>query len=201
MAEAFHIELAQAEPAPPATQGGQGAITESPGEHKVFPPFDATTFASQLFWFAITFLLFYWLMSKVVLPRIGDIIATRRDRIAGDMAEAERARASSEEAAAAYEKELAEARAGANRIAEEARSQAKAETDSRRAAIESDLAMKLAAAEQRIGEIKSKALADVGAIAGEAAEAVVKALADVNVTAREVSDAVGNAMNERGSGV
>ncbi len=45
---------------------------------------------------------------------------------------------------------------------------------------------KVAAAESRIGDIKAKALADVGAIAGEAAEAVVKSLADVNVSTQEV---------------
>ena len=42
------------------TPGAEGAVTETPAEHKVFPPFDATTFASQLFWFAITFVIFYY---------------------------------------------------------------------------------------------------------------------------------------------
>lgn len=201
MAETFKIQLAQAEAVPAPGGGGTEAVTETPGEHKVFPPFDATTFASQLFWFALTFIIFYWLMSKVALPRIGGIIAARRSRIAADIAEAEQARAASEKAAIVYEKQLAEARAGAFTIAEEARVKAKAEADARRAAIESDLAKKLATAEERIGIIKTKALADVGAIAGEAAEAVVKSLADVNVTAREVSDTVSAVLNERGSRV
>ena len=34
----------------------------------VFPPFDSSTFASQLLWLAITFGLFYLLMSKVIVP-------------------------------------------------------------------------------------------------------------------------------------
>ncbi len=201
MAETWKIQLAQAEPVPAPGQGGTEAVTETPGEHKVFPPFDATTFASQIFWFVLTFAIFYWLMAKVALPRIGGIIAARRQRIAGDIAEAEHARAESERAAVAYEKQLAEARAGAFVIAEEARVKAKAEADARRAATESDLAKKLAAAEERIGSIKQKALADVGAIAGEAAEAVVKSLADVNVTAREISDTVSAVLDERGSRV
>ncbi len=56
----------------------------------VFPPFDSTHFASQLLWLAITFGLFYLLMSKVIIPRIGGILETRHDRIAQDLDEASR---------------------------------------------------------------------------------------------------------------
>ncbi len=196
MAEAFRIQLAQAEPGPAPAPGSETAGTEQP-EHKSFPPFDATHFASQLFWLAVTFLVFFWLITKVVVPRISGILANRQGRISADIAEAERAKESTEKAAAAYEKQLADARAGAFRIAEEARGKAKAEADVTRAKIEADLNQKLAAAESRIGDIKAKALADVGAIAGEAAEAVVKSLADVNVSTQEVGDAVYAALNER----
>lgn len=201
MADTLYIQLAQAEPVPPPGAGGTEAVTEAPSEHKIFPPFDATTFSSQLFWLVITFAIFYWLMAKVALPRISGILANRQDRISGDIAEAEKAKADSEKAAATYEKQLAEARAGAFTIAEEARTKAKAEADARRASIESDLQKKLAAAEARIGEIKARALADVGSIAGEAAEAVVKSLADVNLNAGEVGEAVSAAMAERGTRV
>ena len=79
----------------------QGTVQETPGEHKTFPPFDATTFASQLLWFAITFALLYYLMAKVALPRIGSILEGRRDRIAADLDQAERLKGESEDAAAA----------------------------------------------------------------------------------------------------
>ena len=63
----------------PASEHGRG-----------FPPFDATTFASQLFWFALTFILLYLLMSRVALPRIGTILEDRRKRVESDLAEAQR---------------------------------------------------------------------------------------------------------------
>ena len=86
-----------------------------------FPPFDSSTFSSQILWLAITFGLFYLFMSRVVLPRIGSILETRRDRIAQDLNEANRLKLESDQAFAAYEQELAEARSNAHEIAQTAR--------------------------------------------------------------------------------
>jgi len=178
----------------PAAPAGTSAVTETPAEHNVFPPFDVTTFASQLLWLAITFGVLYYLMAKVAVPRIAGIIEDRRDRIASDLDMADRLKTDSEEALAAYEKALAEARAKAFTIAEAARDEARAAADAQRAEVEADLNQKLAAAEARIAEIKQAALADVGAIAGEATQAIVKSLIDADVAADEVGAAVSSAM-------
>ncbi len=66
--------------------------------------------------------------------------------------------------------------------------------DAQRSEIEADLNKKLAAAETRIAEIKQAALADVGAIAGEATQAIVESLIDAEVAPDEVGDAVANTM-------
>jgi len=61
------------------------------GEHgRGFPPFDPSTFPSQLFWFALIFILLYVLMSRVALPRIGTILEDRRKQIDSDLADAQR---------------------------------------------------------------------------------------------------------------
>ena len=60
-------------------------------EHEAaFPPFDATHFPSQILWLAITFGVFYFLVSKMIAPRISGIIEARESRIASDLAEASR---------------------------------------------------------------------------------------------------------------
>ncbi|MCQ4631899.1 MULTISPECIES: F0F1 ATP synthase subunit B [Shinella] len=162
----------------------------------VFPPFDQTTFASQLLWLAITFGLFYLLMSKVVIPRIGSILETRHDRIAQDLDEASRLKAEADAAIAAYEQDLATARAKGNAIASTARDEAKAKADAERAKIEASLQEKIAGAETRIAEIKAKALADVGAIAEETTAAVVEQLIGAKATKAEVASAVKSAAGE-----
>ena len=43
------------------------------GERKNFPPFDKSTFASQLVWFAIFFIALYVIIARLAIPRIGGI--------------------------------------------------------------------------------------------------------------------------------
>ena len=175
--------------------GGTGVVVETEAEHKVFPPFDSTTFASQFLWLAITFVLLYWLVAKIAIPRIAGILAERQGRIAGDLQAAEQAKANSEAARLGYEKALADARASGFAIAETARNEAKAAADAERKGIEADLAAKLAEAEARIAGIKSEALSGVGAIAGEATEAIVKALVGADVTRSDVDQAVADSLS------
>ncbi len=144
--------------------------------HSAFPPFDAAYFPGQLLWLAITFGALYLIMSRVALPRIGSILETRRTRIEGDLREAERLRQETEKAAAAYEEALAEARRNAGVIAEETRASIKADIDGRRADVEAGLASRMAEAEARITADKNAALANVGNIAAETAQAVVAQL-------------------------
>lgn len=168
------------------------AATEeaSHGASGVFPPFDSSSFASQLFWLAITFGIFYLLMSRVVIPRISGILGVRRDRISRDLDEAQRLKDESDAAMAAYEQELAEARNSAHSIGQQARDKAKSAADTKRAKVEADLDEKLAASERQIAEIKSKALAEVDGIATDAVTMIVKELTGSTVTKADAGKAV-----------
>ena len=177
--------------------GGTGVLVETEAEHNVFPPFDSTTFASQLLWLAITFLLLYWLIAKIAIPRIAGILEARNGKIAGDIAAAERAKADSEAAREGYEKALADARARGFAIAETARGEAKAASDAERSRIEAGLATKLGEAETRIAGIKSQAMAEVGTIAGETTEAIVKAFIEADVARADVDRAVADTLGGR----
>src|SRR5450759_2452336 len=135
------------------------------GEHKgAFPPFQSQTFASQLVWLVIAFVLLYALMAKWALPRVGAIIENRQKRIADDIADAGRLKQQSDEAVAAYEKALADARARAQVIANETRDRASAAADARRKTLEAELNAKLAGAEKTIATTKQAAMSNVRAI-------------------------------------
>ena len=102
------------------------------------------TFASQLVWLVITFVLLYVMMAKVALPRIGAHHRERQKHIDDDLAEAGALKTQSDAAIAAYEKALADARARAQAIANEMRDKQAAEAEARRKRLES-------AAQRQIG--------------------------------------------------
>jgi F-type H+-transporting ATPase subunit b len=155
-----------------------------------FPPFEADTFASQLLWLAITFGALYFLMSRVALPRVASILEVRSDRIASDLAEAQRLKTESEQAIGAYETSLAEARSKAQKIAGETREKVQAEADAQKKAIDADLAARLAKAEKQIADTKTQALSNVRAIAVTAATDIVAQLLGDKPDAKDVESAV-----------
>jgi F-type H+-transporting ATPase subunit b len=153
------------------------AHTEVPHEGKgTFPPFNPSTFASQLVWLAIAFVVLYVLMSRLALPRIGKILDNRDASIKGDIAEAGRMKAQSDEAVAAYEKALADARGRAQAIANETRDKQAAAAEASRKSTEDRLNAKLADSEKTIAATKQSAMSNVRGIAADAARAIVEQL-------------------------
>jgi len=169
--------------------------TEQPSGHKgAFPPFNKTTFASQLFWLVIAFVLLYVLMAKLALPRIGAIIESRQKRIADDIADAGKLKIQSDEAIAAYEKALADARARAHAIANETRDKQAAAADATRKKIEGELNAKLTDAEKTIAATKKAAMANVRGIAADATKAIVERLIGTAPSDSAVDAAISDAL-------
>jgi F-type H+-transporting ATPase subunit b len=170
------------------------AHTEHPGGKPQFPPFNKETFASQLVWFAIFFIALYVIISRLAIPRIGSILETRRGRVEGDLAEANRFKGQSDDALKAYEKSLADARNRAQTLANETRDKLNAEAEVRRKALESQLNAKLADAEKTIAGTKSAAMSNVHGIAVDTASAIVQRLIGSAPAGGAVEAAVADAL-------
>ena len=168
------------------------AVPHEAGHAKVFPPLDAGTFAPQLIWLALTFGLLYLLLKRFYLPRVGEVIEERRERIQRDLAQAEKLKTETEQALANYEGALGEARGKAQAIVKGMRDTLAAEMEQERTALEAQIAAKLADAEARIAQSKAAALAGVSDIAGELAGAIVSRLSGREVSKDEVQKALVN---------
>ena len=154
------------------------------------PQLNSHTFAPQLFWLALTFGALFFILSKVTLPRIGEVITERSDRIARDIEAAQRLKGETDKALADYEKALADARGKASGMAKETRAKLADETDKEKARVEGQISAKLAQAEKRIGETKTKALTAVNDIAAETATLVISKLIGQDVTLADVKKAL-----------
>jgi F-type H+-transporting ATPase subunit b len=170
------------------------AHTEQPAGHRAFPPFQKDPFASQLVWLTVTFALLYVLMAKVALPRVGAILATRSKHISDDLAAAEKLKEQSDAAHQAYEKELSDARARAQAIANTTREKHAHEAEVTRQHLESQLNDRLAAAETSIAATRTAAMANVRTIAVDAAAAIVERLVGRIPAETEVAAAVADVL-------
>jgi F-type H+-transporting ATPase subunit b len=155
-----------------------------------FPPFDASTFPGQIFWLVLTFGVLYYLMSKIALPRVAEILETREGKIDGDLKAAAAMQDKAKAAGEAYEKLLADAKAGAQATAQKAKDAAAAATEAKRKIVEADTATKLATSEASINTARDKAMGNVAGIAADTAADIVKRITGVAPKADELKRAV-----------
>jgi F-type H+-transporting ATPase subunit b len=156
---------------------GTGAHTGADGGHGGgFPPFESSTFASQLVSLVIAFVALYVIVSRIALPRVESVIDARQNAIEGDLAAAQKLKDESDAALKAYEAELAAARTRAQAIGSETRDKLNAQSEAERKALEDRLSVKLADAEKTIASTRTAAMSNVRGIASDAATAIVRQL-------------------------
>ncbi len=180
--------------AAPTAPGKTHATTQQTSDKKGgLPQLNAEDFAPQLVWLALTFGALYWIMSRVALPRIADVIEKRRGRIAADLDAARQFRKKSEIAEAAYKADLAEAKAKAHTIAQDKRDELNARTESKRADVDAKINAKLAESEQRIKSAKGAALKEINKIATSTTGEIVNHLIGDKVSDKDLAAALKSA--------
>lgn len=174
-------------------------IASGPALAQGLPQLDRTTFAPQVIWLAIAFAVLYWAMSRIALPRIGEVLAERQNKIDGLLERAEDLKTEAEAVLAAYDKAIAKARADAREVVRQAAGRAAKTAADRHAALASRLGEEIKAGEARINEAKDRALAGIGPAATEIARAVVARLAGEAVDARALAPTIDATLRERRS--
>jgi F-type H+-transporting ATPase subunit b len=160
------------------------------------PQLEASTFISQLFWLAVTFVILYWVMWKIVIPRIADVLQDRQERIDDDLEKAETLRNEAAGVLDAYEKTVADGRAQAQAILREAAQQNDKAAAERQTALGAQLAQQTAEAEKRIDAAREEALANIRTVAAETAQAAAMRLSGASITRDEAEEAVASILAE-----
>jgi F-type H+-transporting ATPase subunit b len=140
------------------------------------PQLDFTTFPSQIFWLAVTCFVLFHLMNKIALPRIASVLEERADAIADDLDRAEEFKRKADEAGAAYQQALADARTTAQGIIAEARAAIQQEVDAEMAEADAEISARAGESEKRIREIRDSAIAAVAEVANDTAIAIIEAV-------------------------
>lgn len=160
------------------------------------PQLDPSKFATQIFWLAVTLTLFLFAMRNMALPRIGNALDERRNKIDDDLDKAARHREEAEAAMAAYEKALAEAVAEAQAVQRQTAQDIAKRAADRRGELASRLAADAKEAEARIAAAKEPALANLQDMAAEVVQEAAAKLAGVKVTSADAKASVSAALKE-----
>lgn len=147
-----------------------------------FPPFDQTTFPSQIFWLVITFAVLLVVIWRIVVPRIGGTLADRKSRLASELGKAEQDRRDAEHAWATYQNTLVEARQRARTVIEDNRARVVAEAEKAEAVADTEAQDAIAKAEARLAGLRAEAKQHIMRAAQDAA---------VDIVARLTGDIVG----------
>tara|TARA_R110002072_G_scaffold4706_9_gene32898 strand:+ start:4133 stop:4699 length:567 start_codon:yes stop_codon:yes gene_type:complete len=152
------------------------------------------TFVSQAFWLVVTFTTLYFIMARLVLPRVTEVMEERRHKIDDDLARATRLKTEASDVMADYEQALAEARGQASASLKLISDELDAAAAARQDSFMQELAEKNRQAEKRIAEATAAAMSNLKTVAGEAAVAVTQKLVGVKPTKAKVEKAVNEAV-------
>ena len=125
------------------------------------PQFDIETFSSQIFWLLICFVLFYYIMSKVILPKINQSLSSRRDKIMHDIDSAQTYKEETEKIIEEYQNTLKDRHDKRNDIIKSALRKAEIDYNNKISEVNKNINKRFQEAEQRIKKSKTKVLDNI----------------------------------------
>lgn len=141
------------------------------------PQFDfGHVFWPQIAWLAITFVVLYFGVVRLTLPKLGRVMDAREASIAGDLAAAKAAKDGADAVDEAYHAEMAKSRYTARSAIAEAKAAAARATEARLAEAGAKADAALAAADERIAKALAGAEAALADAAAENAQSIVAKL-------------------------
>lgn len=161
------------------------------------PQFNIATFPPQIIWLAITFVVLYLLMARVALPRIGNVLSERQQKIDDNLESAEQLRAQAKADADAYTNELAKAREQARASIQAATQEVSADSNAKSEALAQRLAQQIKAAEAEIEKAKASARTSIREAAIGVAQTATQRLIGTAPAEQATAAAVDRALQAR----
>ena len=161
-----------------------------------FPQLDTTTYASQIFWLAVSFVLLYTLMSRVSLPRITEVLELRQTQREGNLNRAEQLQEEAEKVKATVDAALAKAQAEAQEALNANEQQRAKKAAAENARFLEHARTRIANAEQNIAKAKEEALHSLADISAEIAAEITQKIAATNISKADAKKVVTDIMKE-----
>ena len=152
-------------------------------------------FLSQLLWLALVLGFIYFVIARGMVPKIQATVDQRDQRIADDLAAAERAKAEADATEEAYRQKMDESRAEAMKRTSAAKQEGALATEKRLAKADKAIQDKAAKAEAKIRESRQAALANLEGVAAELTQEIATKVAGLSISKDDASKAVKAALS------
>jgi len=155
---------------------------------------------SQVVWGAVIFFALYMVLSRLALPKVGEVIEERARHIAADLETAQASKARADAAAKEVADATAKARAEAQAAINAALDAAKQEAAGRIAELNERLDKQLQEAEAQIDAARGAAMRALREVATETAATVITRLTGSAPDPQRLGGAIGSVLAARGIG-
>ena len=151
------------------------------------PQLDFTTFIPQLFWLFLSLSFLYFILSRIALPRISDVIEERNDTITDDLDEAKSLSIEAEKVVNELKSKLEDARSSSQKKLMDERQKNLDKISSERKKFEETISKEISSSEEKINKGKSEALKEASDLAVDIAEEIINNLFVKKVDKRDLN--------------
>lgn len=156
------------------------------------PQLDISTFTSQLFWLCVCFFSMLFIMSKIIVPKIADIMDQRQRKIDGYLNKAHTLKLEAEEALKKYQDALADATREAGLAIAQTQNELAGYMQQKQDELNLKLQKKIEQGEAEINKNKEEALAKVKEVSEDLALEIVNKIGLSVIKPKDIKEAVKN---------
>jgi F-type H+-transporting ATPase subunit b len=165
---------------------------ESGGMPQLNPEF----WISQIFWLTLTFGILYLVLSKLILPKIGENLESRKSKILENIEAAEKQREESEAKLEEYEGIISKSKLEAKAIFNQAREKALKDVNAKKEVLDKQIDEEISKAEEEINTLHNSAPDKINKIAIETSSKLLQKLIGADVNNSSIS-AIVNDLSKR----
>jgi len=147
-------------------------------------------FWSQFFWLAVVFGIIFFVIGQGMVPKIQSTVDQRDQKVAEDLAAADRARVEADASEEAFRLRMDESRAEAMKTTTAAKAEGAKSIEKALAKADASIQAKLAQAEEKIRASRAAALANIEGIATELSQEIAGKVAGLKIGREDAAKAV-----------
>ena len=167
---------------------------ESGGMPQLNPEF----WISQIFWLILTFGILYFVLSKLILPKISNNLESRKSQILDNIEAAEKQREDSETKLKEYDEIITKSKLEAKTIFNQARERALKDINCKREVLDKQIDEEIAEAEKEILALRKSAPNKINKIAIETSSELIQKLIGTEVNNSSISAIVDDLSKRNG---